>query len=536
VDTVQWPEVGQANQYLVDDNNYEQRLEMDLPYTNNRLRAQQIAMTLMKESRESIGVVCTLKEEALAVRVGELVEVTQPTPGWVSKVFDVGALLLSPDGSVRAVLIEYEPTVYDLSAQYAQPAIPDTNLPNPMATAAPTSLVLASIGQELTQADGSFIPRIRVTWTKSNDPFVDYYEIQAKETSETHFDSWGRHPGLDVAQFFVFPVTAGVSWDVQIRAVNKLGVASIWVGDTHTPVVQDPRPQVLSITLTNAHSDTGHTDAHTDVAHGDAGHGDAHSDTVHNDHTDHDDHTDHSDGHTDWSHADATHGDAPHCDHTDHNDTAIHVDEGVGGCGSMDDSGHTDTELVDNYDHTDSPHTDLHGDTPGHADTDHIDHDDTAIHEDHTDAVDTHIDDAHDDSHSDTSHSDTTHSDGHVDQTHSDGQFGVGVTLQADQDSASVKAIARKHGDHSDGSHTDVSDPTVAEVRTAVPIDGRNVVITLLDVATGNELMLNPGDRVRVGAVAYSAAGAAGVEGPLALASIALFNIAPVGADQWVPG
>ncbi len=97
------------------------------------------------------------------------------------------------------------------------------------------------------------------------------------------------------------------------------------------------------------------------------------------------------------------------------------------------------------------------------------------------------------------------------------------------------------HGDHTDGSHTDthtdVTDPTAAQVRTMAPHDGRNVSIELIDIDTGVQILLSPGDRVRVGALAYSATGGGGAEGPLALMSVSLFqaSVAPVGTDQWWP-
>lgn len=826
VDSVQWPEPGVANSYLDDDNNFEHRLELDLAYTQNRLMAQQIIMTFVKEGREAIGVICTLRDEAMQCRVGDLVEVSHPTPGWSDKIFDVAALLLSPDATVRAVLIEYEPTVYDLDTQITQPTIPDTNLPDPFSVAAPTNLVLQSSGYELANADGSFTPRIRTSWTKSVDPFIDYYQVQARRAAgdsverpapfdSTHFshsglsaftaslvwndilndnawhtdtavagswlqldcgsgitkefvecriyraslnsnipvydieysdngsswtvasasfamsalglnsrkwasvgahrywriklvntpgadgwynelqflegawDDYGRVSGKEEPLFYVYPVTANESWAVRLRAINTLGVTSSWLSGNHIPVVQDPRPQVLSITLTNAHSDIAHIDQHTDVSHGDTGHTDAHTDSAHTDHTDHtDSHSDsHSDSghgdshsdfhgdHSDGTHFDVSHSDVAHVDHTDaHGDS--HTD------------GHSDS------DHTDVGHTDFHSDHSDAGSHSDIGHYDTA-HSDHTDTTISHTDVAHVDNHTDAAHSDSAHSDGHTDQTHSDGQFGIGIAIQADQDSASVKAVARKYknlltnggGEQgtvgsqatgwTDGSLTtgllvatdfvheggrsmkitnstaadsyhyqnvdvvagqlyqisgwlkstalpaadagwgqllnvdiisgitswtiveksiintdptpsqpdvgiqadgvahdwtyvycrfiplasgtariylqlgwsgaqsgtawfddirfELAEPNAVDVRTQPSKDGRNVVIELIDAATGSQIQMNPGDQVRVGALAYSDLGGAGVEGPLALASVGLFNVAPVGTDKWVP-
>jgi hypothetical protein len=659
-DTVQWPEPGQANPYLTADNSFERRLEVQLPFTDNRLRAQQIGMITLRESREAIGVIVTLKEEGLGCRIGDLIEATYESPGWVDKPMDVAALMISPDGSVRAVLIEYEPTVYDLDTQFPQPVAHDTDLPNPFQSLGPTSLVLTSLGQELQQADGRYVSRIRVTYAKAANPFVDYYEIQARKSLTTDmavvaapfassafsssgltafdatkiwndnlsdtawhtdssvpgaylrldcgvgnekeyieariyaaagghnaiwnveysddgstwflaasgfavtatglnkikwarvgahrnwrikltntpgagawntelqflegtWDAYGRVAALEQPIFFVYPVT-DESWDVRISAVNTIGVRSAWLEASHTPSTPDPRPQILTITLTNAHSDVGHTDSHTDVAHTDAGHGDAHTDTAHVDHTDHSD--SHSD---DGSHSDAphddSHGDVPtEIDHVDSHGDSAHGDHSDGHSDSHADSDHSDVAHDDSHSDgpLDTPHTDAHGDS---------------AHGDHTDTAFSHSDSAHVDSHTDGSHGDSGHSDGHTDSAHSDGQFGVGVAIQADSDSASVKAIARKHGDHSDSGHTDVTEPTIAEVRTSSPVNGRNVVIVLLDVATGSQIQMNPGDSVRVGALAYSDPGGGGVEGPLALGSVSIFqaSVAPVGTDKWWP-
>lgn len=523
IDTVQWPEPGQPNPYLTEDNGFEQRVEMELPYTQNRLMAQQLGMLMLRESRQGIGVVVTLHGEALTVRVGDLVTVTNDTPGWSEKLFDVLALQLLPTGNVQAVLGEYDDSVYDLEEQFAQPAFRDTSLVSPFSVAAPTSIVLTSVAQELQTNDGRYVPRIRVTWGASNHPFVEYYEIQAKRATDSEWDTYGRINGAADLLFYVYPVT-DEEWDVRVRAVNTLGVASAWTAASLTVTTPDPRPQVLSVTLAYTHTDVSHTDTHSDTAHADAAHTDTHSDTVHADHTDHADvHSDNA-GHDDVAHDDShsdvgmidtdhtdTHGDAEHSDHSDG-----HADA------------HTDS------DHQDTAHDDSHGDV-GLIDTDHTDaHTDNA-HADHTDSGLSHSDVAHVDAHTDTAHSDTAHADGHVDSAHGDGQFGIGVAVQADTDTASLRAIARKHGDHSDGSHADVTEPTEAEVRSVSPTDGRNAVIALVDAATGSPIELDPGDQVRVGVLAYSEAGAGGVEGPLALASLTLFTVAPVGTDKWVP-
>lgn len=213
------------------------------------------------------------------------------------------------------------------------------------------------------------------------------------------------------------------------------------------------------------------TSTHDDVAHADTAHGDAHTDAAHTD--------GHSDVHTDT-----------------HTDT-------VGGHGDLHNDVHGDGDLhIDSHNDTPAVHTDHHGDAA---------HDDS------------HSDTAHGDAHTDDGHADSAHADTHTD-THGDGQYAVRAAIQVDDDAASVKVVANK-----------TTDPTLTDIRAQPAIDGRNVVVDLIDAATGDPLLMFPGDQVRVGALAYGELEGEGVEGPLALASLGLFTVAPVGVNKWVP-
>src|SRR5574341_2165338 len=131
-----------------------------------------------------------------------------------------------------------------------------------------------------------------------------------------------------------------------------------------------------------------------------------------------------------------------------------------------------------------------------------------------------HSDIAHGDSHTDTAHSDAAHQDAHTDVLHADGNYGTGVIIAADGDTGSIRAVARKTGD-----------PSAADVRAQPVVDGKNVVITLIDAATGGPLLLNPGDTAYIAGLAYSRTAGAGVEGPLWLGRGNRFTVAPVCTD-----
>lgn len=245
-DVVQWPAAGATNSYLTDDNGIESRLELDLPFTTHRARAEQLAMTILKEQRKSMTITVTLNETALLAQIGDLVEVTYPTPGWSAKIFDVQAMFLQPDSGVQAVLVEYDSTVYDLDSSSAPPTIPSTGLPNPFSVAAPTNFALdGSQSQFITLGDGTQIGRILAAWTPPSDPFFKKIEVEAKLQADSEYDAWGAVDAASDQQFFIAP--AAGAWDVRIRSVNNIGVTSAWV--TASVTVDDRNPQVLSITM-----------------------------------------------------------------------------------------------------------------------------------------------------------------------------------------------------------------------------------------------------------------------------------------------
>jgi hypothetical protein len=250
-DTVRWPEPG-SNPYLTEDSGYEHQIHLDLPYTTNRLRAQQIGMILLREAREGIVVTLTAKEELLQAEVGDIIDVTNPGPDWNAKPFWVVATnYRAQEMVVDLVLFEYEPSVYTMDEQFPQATIPDTGLPEINTVDPPTSLSLAAGDTEaLLTADNVRTPRIKMTWTPATEPYILHYEIQAKPNAESDWDSYGT-AGPDDTIFYVSPVDIQY-WDVRIRTVTRLGQHSDWVEESITPDVTLTLVEVVSVDLTMA--------------------------------------------------------------------------------------------------------------------------------------------------------------------------------------------------------------------------------------------------------------------------------------------
>jgi len=232
-DQVQWPEVGESNTYLTNDNNFESAREIELPFTTNSYMAEQICQVALNESRQPLSCLVTVKEEALKLQCGEVVQVTHETPGWDQKQFWVEALWIVQQGLVRLALREYDSSAYSYDTMSDASALPDTSLPDPFSAVAPTGLTLLSDATtRLTGGVGEPVPRIKVTWTWPDEAFTDYVDVFARINGSGDWEWVKRVDANDDALAYVAEVSAGETWQVGIRAVNTIGVPSTVVTDT----------------------------------------------------------------------------------------------------------------------------------------------------------------------------------------------------------------------------------------------------------------------------------------------------------------
>jgi len=227
-DVIEWPPEGITNQYLLDDNSFEIRKEINLPMTVNQYTAEQIGMVVRNESRFAIGVSFSVKEEALKLQVGDVVKVTHETPGWSAKEFWVMTIGILQNGNISIGLFEYNATAYNLDAQSDIIVQPDTTLPDVFTVEPPTDLVLS---EELFIAgDGVVQVRIKVAWTPSTDAFADQYEIQYRKAGDPAYISWVILPEESVETYIDRVEEDLINYEVQVRTINSFGVRSIFLG------------------------------------------------------------------------------------------------------------------------------------------------------------------------------------------------------------------------------------------------------------------------------------------------------------------
>jgi hypothetical protein len=246
--------------YTTEDGGVRIWQDIELPFTTSPATAQRLAKIALERVRQQIVVRLPCKLTALRVQAGDNVMLTNDRLGWSSKVFEVQSFSFVPDQQpngavglgVDLILRETASAVWDWNngeETIVDPA-PNTDLPNPFAVAAPTSLVLASgSANAFLQEDGTLVPRIKATWTAPTDEFVQsggLVRIEYKPAASSDYIPWNVVRG-DVTEEYITDVETGVSYDVRIRGENGVRVTSAWVTETgHTVTTGAAAPSTPS--------------------------------------------------------------------------------------------------------------------------------------------------------------------------------------------------------------------------------------------------------------------------------------------------
>lgn len=228
--------------YLAEDNDFELSKEINLVGEINQYRADYIAQTYLKKSRQGITCTFVASMEALLVQVGDVVQVTHPTPGWTNKKFRVVKIRIFRSGDLGFSLVEHEPTVYNRTVPAGEPTPPDTDLPNPFSVSAITGLAASSgTSQLILGSDGSILSRVKLTWTDPGNPFVDRYEFQFKLPTDTNWTNATPQIGQSTEAYLI-GMEDGKTYNIRARYVNTFMVRSPWTSIDHLIVGKTQEP------------------------------------------------------------------------------------------------------------------------------------------------------------------------------------------------------------------------------------------------------------------------------------------------------
>ena len=225
--TVTYPETDAEHQTLkTADDGFLQEGNITLTTITNPYQALEFGEIILERSRNNLTVQCTANYEALDLAIGDIIALDYDLVGFSSKPFRIVGMSINPDFTVGLNLIEHQDSWYTFDEKTQVAVLPDTNLPNPFSIEAPS---VEHTDELISLFDGSVVSKLTVT-VNSNDNFVNEYEVQIKPQSDTNFITIGRSTNK---VFEKYPVIEGLTYDIRARAINSLGVSSVYTTSQH---------------------------------------------------------------------------------------------------------------------------------------------------------------------------------------------------------------------------------------------------------------------------------------------------------------
>lgn len=212
------------------DNGLILEAKIDLPFTANSYRAQNIGQLTLNQSRYGLVVKFSAFQEGLRCEVGDVVPITHSTPGWSAKLFRIIQIEIKDNDEVYVVAREYSASVYTQAVLSPAAVIAQSNLPDPFSVPAVSGLTLVSSTSELLRlSDGSVISRIRVGWTAPIEVYAQKGQVEIQTQATTDL-GWSPVDivAAELGVAWVSPVQDGASYNVRIRAINSIGVRGAW--------------------------------------------------------------------------------------------------------------------------------------------------------------------------------------------------------------------------------------------------------------------------------------------------------------------
>jgi len=216
-----YPEV-RSSTFISDDSGVENVLDFPLPFTTSAIAAQRIAKMTLFRARESMTLSAKFSLKALEVQVGDIIEITNSRYGFSAKDFEVIGWRLeasrdSGELSVGLTLRETSSAAFSWNAEEADLKSNDSNLPSLTDNLTISSLTTGGGGR--TQADGTFINSVIVSWTAPNNSFISHYEVEHKATADSSYQSTIT-PETSIE---LTPLVDGVEYQIRVRAVTVQG-------------------------------------------------------------------------------------------------------------------------------------------------------------------------------------------------------------------------------------------------------------------------------------------------------------------------
>ena len=219
--------------------------DLAYPYVNNRARAKNLSRIFTERNRQGQVIQYPAKMRAWEVAVGDRVRVTSAEYGFNLKTYRVTDWQFGLQAPVTLTLQEDVATVYDLADATTADEAPNSDLPDPNSVpeVAVTS-IQSGTAQLLRLADGTVIPRVRLTWTALTSPYLSdgggKVRVRWRRSADVNWQIVDT-PSDDTGAW-ILGVREGDGLVFEVRAINSLnreGPVSVYahlvVGKTAPP-------------------------------------------------------------------------------------------------------------------------------------------------------------------------------------------------------------------------------------------------------------------------------------------------------------
>nr|BAR20259.1 phage tail protein [uncultured Mediterranean phage uvMED] len=239
VDEVQFPPIDDSGLASADqhatmktaDGGFLLEGRFDFQTLTSPYQAEEMAEIILRRSRESLKLSVNVSGDSYDLAIGDIVNITHASLGFSAKSFRVLALTFNEDYTIGLTLVEYQASHYTWASKAEVASTPSTNLPDPFTIQPPASVTLTD--EMIEYADGVVLTRLNIVIGASPDSFVQYYQVEAKKTSEDNFKIISS--GTELRHEFL-NVIDGENYTVRAKAINALGVSSTFTSATHTVV------------------------------------------------------------------------------------------------------------------------------------------------------------------------------------------------------------------------------------------------------------------------------------------------------------
>ena len=210
-------------------------------------QAEEMAEIILRRSRESLGLNITAGFNAYKLHIGDIVNITLSSLGFTNKAFRVLEMNFNSDYTISLSLVEHQDSFYTFATKGQVSSTPSTTLPNPFVIQPPASVTLTD--ELIEYADGVVLTRLNILIGASTDKFVQYYQVEAKKSTESDFKIISNGTQLNHE---LINVVDDATYNVRVKAINSFGVSSTYttadrkiIGATEIPTDVDD----LSVSL-----------------------------------------------------------------------------------------------------------------------------------------------------------------------------------------------------------------------------------------------------------------------------------------------